>query len=406
MNFLFIHRNFPAQFQHLAAELAKEKNNNVFFLTNNTATRSFGNIKKVMYKLKRKVPQDCHRYLRFYEESIIHGQAAAEAMISLQQSGFTPDVIYGHSWGASMFAKAVFPNVPYIAYLEWYYNPVNSDVDFGGKVLNVDERANLDCKNSHILQDLVNCDYGVSPTYWQRDQFPKIFHDKIKVIHEGVNTDICVPNEEVSLKIPNSDIVLSRKDEVLTYATRGMEEYRGFPEFMKTASALMEQRPNLHVIVGGEDRVCYGRQLKNDTWKAKMLRELKFDEKRLHFTGPLPYSEYLKLLQVSKAHIYLTYPFVLSWSLLEALSAKCCVVASGTQPVREVIKDGYNGILTDFYDINSMAEKINDILDNPDKYNDIRENARKTAVEKYDLKLLLPQQTEFVKNIAKQSSSN
>ena len=396
MNILFIHRNFPAQFKYLASGLAKD--NNVFFVTNNIETKPFANIKKVVYKLKRKVPQDCHRYLRFYEESIIHGQSAAEAMITLQNSGFVPDVIFGHSWGPSMFVKDIFPDVPYIAYLEWYYNPVNSDVDFGGKTLDIDARANLACKNSHILQDLINCDYGFSPTYWQRDQFPKVFHDKIKVLHDGVNTDICVPDENVEFKISNTDIVLTRKDEVLTYATRGMEEYRGFPEFMKAASVLMKQRPNLHVIVGGEDRVCYGRHLKNDSWKAKMLRELEFDDKRLHFAGSLMYKDYLKLLQVSKAHVYLTYPFVLSWSLLEAMSVKCCIIASDTQPVREIIKDGYNGILTDFYDIDAMVQKINNVLDNPDKYADIRDNSRKTVVEKYDLKKLLPEQIEFIKN--------
>lgn len=399
MNILFLHRNFPAQFKFLASELAKDENNTVFFVTNNFETKSFCNIKKVAYKLKRKVPQDCHRYLRFYEESIIHGQSAAEAMISIKNSGFTPDVIVGHSWGPSMFVKDIFPETPYIAYLEWYYNPVNSDVDFGGKELDIDARANLSCKNSHILQDLVNCDYGISPTYWQREQFPKIFHDKIKVIHEGIDTEICVPNENVQFKVPNKDIVLTRKDEVLTYATRGMEEYRGFPEFMKAASILMQQRPNLHVVVGGEDRVCYGRQLRNDTWKAKMLRELKFDEKRLHFVGSLIYKDYLNLLQVSKAHIYLTYPFVLSWSLLEAMSSECCIIASDTQPVKEVIKDGYNGILTGFYDINTMVKKINDALDNPDNYKTIRENARKTILEKYDLNKLLPQQIEFIKNV-------
>ena len=400
MNILFIHRNFPAQFKFLASELAKDADNNVIFLTNNTNTKSFANIKKVIYKLKRKVPQDCHRYLRFYEDSIIHGQAAAEAMISLKQSGFIPDVIYGHSWGASMFCKDVFPNVPYIAYLEWYYNPINSDVDFGGKVLDIDARANLACKNSHILKDLVSCDIGISPTYWQRDQFPKIFRDKIRVIHEGIDTDICVPDENVQFEIPNSDIVLTRKDEVLTYATRGMEEYRGFPEFMKSASILMKQRPNLHVIIGGEDRVCYGRQIKNDTWKKKMLRELEFDQNRLHFVGSLAYEDYIKLLQVSRVHVYLTYPFVLSWSFLEAMSAKCCIVASDTEPVREVSKDKYNAILTDFYDINSIVDKINEALEYPEKYEEIRCNARQTVLDKYDLKKLLPEQVEFVKDIA------
>lgn len=400
MRVLFLHRNFPAQFKFLASELAKDKNNEVVFVTNNTDTRSFNGIKKYTYKLKRKVPDDCHRYLRFYEESIIHGQSAAEVLISLQLQGFKPDVIFGHSWGSSMFVKEIFPDVPYIAHIEWYYNPVGSDVDFGGKVLNVDERASLKCKNSHILQDLVSCDYGISPTQWQKSQVPKEFQDKITVIHEGIDTSFCKPDENVKFKIPNTDIVLTRNDEVLTYATRGMEEYRGFPEFMKAASILQKQRPNLRVLIAGEDRVCYGRHLKDDTFKKKMLRELDFDESRLHFTGSMMYKDYLKLLQVSTAHVYLTYPFVLSWSFLEAMAAGCCIIASDTPPVKEVMKDNYNGILTDFFDVDALVEKVNDVLENREKYNFIRENARKTVVENYDLKMLLAKEIDFLKKAA------
>ena len=400
MRVLFLHRNFPAQFKFLASELAKDKNNEVVFVTNNTDTRSFNGIKKYTYKLKRKVPDDCHRYLRFYEESIIHGQSAAEVLISLQLQGFKPDVIFGHSWGSSMFVKEIFPDVPYIAHIEWYYNPVGSDVDFGGKVLNVDERASLKCKNSHILQDLVSCDYGISPTQWQKSQVPKEFQDKITVIHEGIDTSFCKPDENVKFKIPNTDIVLTRNDEVLTYATRGMEEYRGFPEFMKAASILQKQRPNLRVLIAGEDRVCYGRHLKDDTFKKKMLRELDFDESRLHFTGSMMYKDYLKLLQVSTAHVYLTYPFVLSWSFLEAMAAGCCIIASDTPPVKEVMKDNYNGILTDFFDVDALVEKVNDVLENREKYNFIRENARKTVVENYDLKMLLAKEMDFLKKAA------
>lgn len=401
MNIIFLHRNFPAQFKFLALELAKDKNNNVFFVTNNENTKPFGGIKKVIYKLKRQVPDDCHRYLRFYEESIIHGQSAAEALISLQMQGFKPNVIFGHSWGSSLFVKEVFPDVPYVAHLEWYYNPVNSDVDFGGKELDIDAKASLKIKNSHILQDLVSCDYGISPTQWQKAQFPSAFADKIKVMHEGIDVDFCRPDENVEFKVPNTNITLTKKDEVLTYATRGMEEYRGFPEFMKAASILMKQRPNLHVLVGGEDRVCYGRHLQNDTFKKKMLRELDFDMNRLHFVGSLMYRDYVKLLQVSTAHVYLTYPFVLSWSFLEAMAAGCRIIASDTAPVKEVMKDGYNGILTDFYDINALVEKINMVLDNRDNYNEMTVNARKTVVDNYDIKNLLPAEVEFFKSIAK-----
>ncbi len=398
MKILFIHRNFPAQFKFLAIELAKDKNNEVVFVTNNTNTPTFGGIKKAVYKLKRQVPEDCHRYLRFYEESIIHGQSAAEVMISLEQQGFKPDVIFGHSWGNSMFAKEVFPDVPYIAHLEWYYNPVNSDVDFGGKVLDIDAKASLKCKNSHILQDLVSCDYGVSPTEWQKQQFPQAFRDKIKVLHEGIDTDYCRPDENVEFKVPNTDITLTRKDEILTYATRGMEEYRGFPEFMKAASILLKQRPNLHILVAGEDRVCYGRHIQNDTFKKKMLRELDFDMSRLHFVGSLMYKEYVKLLQVSTAHVYLTYPFVLSWSFLEAMSIGCCIIASDTPPVREVM-NATNGILVDFYDIDDIVKQVNNVLDNRDKFKQLRENARQTIVNKYDIKTLLPQYVDFVKSV-------
>ena len=401
MNIIFLHRNFPAQFKFLALELAKDKNNNVFFVTNNENTKPFGGIKKVIYKLKRQVPDDCHRYLRFYEESIIHGQSAAEALISLQMQGFKPNVIFGHSWGSSLFVKEVFPDVPYVAHLEWYYNPVNSDVDFGGKELDIDAKASLKIKNSHILQDLVSCDYGISPTQWQKAQFPSAFADKIKVMHEGIDVDFCRPDENAEFKVPNTNITLTRKDEVLTYATRGMEEYRGFPEFMKAASILMKQRPNLHVLVGGEDRVCYGRHLQNDTFKKKMLRELDFDMNRLHFTGSLIYRDYVKLLQVSTAHVYLTYPFVLSWSFLEAMAAGCRIIASDTAPVKEVMKDGYNGILTDFYDIDALVKKVNMVLDNRNDFNELTVNARKTIVDNYDIKDLLPKEVEFFKSIAK-----
>ncbi|MBQ9245778.1 glycosyltransferase [bacterium] len=401
MKILFLHRNFPAQFKYLATELAKDTNNEVVFVTNNADTKTFGNIKKYTYKLKRKVPDDCHRYLRFYEETIIHGQSAAEVLLALQMQGFRPDIIYGHSWGSSLFVKEIFPDVPYIAHLEWYYNPVNSDVDFGGKQLDVDEKASLKIKNSHILQDLISCDYGISPTQWQKTQFPSVFYDKIKVMHEGIDTDICKPDENVVFNIPNTNINLTRNDEILTYATRGMEEYRGFPEFMKAVSILMKQRPNLHVIIGGDDRVCYGRHLANDTFKNKMLRELDFDMKRLHFVGSLIYREYIKILQVSTAHVYLTYPFVLSWSFLEAMAAKCTIIASNTAPVKEVMQDAYNGILTDFFDVNELVRKINEVLDNKDKYKYLGENARKTIVQNYDLKMLLPKYIDFIKSVAK-----
>lgn len=405
MNILFLHRNFSAQFRHIAVELAKDPNNKVVFITNNDKLQIRG-ITKVVYKLKREVPKNCHRYLRFYEESIIHGQATAEAAFAVKSQGFKPDVIYGHTWGNTMFMKDIFPDVPLLCYFEWFYNPEGADVGFDGKPQNEDDKAKLRTKNSHLLMDLYSCDAGLSPTNWQKSQFPKEFHHKIKVLHDGVDTDFCVPNNDAKFLIKDKDLTLTKDDEVITYATRGMEAYRGFPEFMRAAAILLEKRPNLHVVIGGEDRVCYGPQLANTTYKQMMLKELPdMDMNRVHFVGGLPFNEYVNLLQISSVHVYLTYPFVLSWSLLDAMSCGCCIVASYTQPVLEVMKNDYNGLFVGFYNIDELVDKIEYALDNQDRMEELRHNARKTIVDSYALKDLLPKHIDFVKNLIHSNKS-
>ncbi len=320
-------------------------------------------------------------------------------MITLKNNGFVPDVIIGHSWGSSLFAKEVFPNAKYIAYIEWYYNYENSDFDFLDKNLNIDDKAKLICKNSHILLDLTRCDIGIAPTQWQKQQIPEIFRNKIKVIHEGIDTEICKPNENVVFNIPDSDLKLTRKDKVLTYATRGMEEYRGFPEFMHAASILMKKIPDLHVVVGGEDRVCYGRRIANSTFKTEMLKKYDYDMKRLHFVGLLPYNEHVKLLQVSSAHVYLTYPFVLSWSLLEAMSAGCHIIASDTAPVREMINED-SGILVGFNDIDAIVQKVLDVINHGDKYKELSKNARRFVQDNFEQSNMIEEQLRLIKTIA------
>lgn len=400
MNILFLHRNFPAQFRHISAELAKDPKNKIVFITNNDKLELPG-ITKIIYKLKREVPKDCHRYLRFYEESIIHAQATAEAALASKEKGFKPDVIYGHTWGQTMFMKDVYPDVPLLCYFEWFYNAEGSDVDFGGKILNIDERAKLRCKNSHLLVDLYTCDAGICPTNWQRNQFPKKFHNDIKVLHDGVDTDFCKPDNNAKFVIKDKALTLTKEDEVITYATRGMEAYRGFPEFMRAAAILLKKRPNLQVVIGGEDRVCYGPQIVGTTYKEMMLKELPdLDMKRIHFVGGLPFNEYVSLLQISSAHVYLTYPFVLSWSALDAMACGCCIVASKTPPVLEFMQDNHNALFFDFFNIDEQVEKIEYALDNKDKMQELRHNARKTVVDNYALKDLLPKHIEYVKQLA------
>ncbi|MDD3436376.1 MAG: glycosyltransferase [Candidatus Gastranaerophilales bacterium] len=387
MNILFLHKNFPAQFKHILNELAKASGNKIFFITQNDTVQISG-VNKIVYKIHERTDYPPH--ISPYAQAVLHAQAAANLAIQLKQSGFKPDVIYGHSWGQAMFMKDVFPDVPLICYFEWFYNAEGGDIGFDGKILNEIGRTKIRCKNANLLMDLTFCDVGITPTNWQKSQFPKEFHSKIKVIHDGIDTDICKPNENATF------LGLTTKDEVITYATRGMEPYRGFPQFMQAVERLMKKRPNLHVIIAGEDRVFYGAQPQQGTYKEFVLDKLNFDMQRLYFTGTLPFDEYLKLLQISSVHVYLTYPFVLSWSILEAMACGCCVAASNTPPVLEVIKDNYNGLLFDFYNINQMVEKLEYVLDNREEVKTLKGNACKTILENYALKDLLPRHIDLV----------
>lgn len=403
MNILFVHRNFPAQFKNLIEELAKDSSNVITFLTSNTKDEIKG-VKKIVYTLKEKQITVDHPYMDTYQEALLHGKAAAEAAYEANAKGALtkPDVIYGHSWGPSVFMKDVFADVPLICYFEWFSREKDSAYDFGGNTLDVDKKAHIRCNNAQILLDLVSCDAGLSPTEWQKKQFPVEFHDKIKVIHDGVDVELCKPNPDAKFIIKDKNIELSTKDEVITYATRGMEALRGFPEFMEAVQILQKKRPKMHFVIAGEDKVFYGPKApKGTTYKQLMLQKLNLDMNRVHFVGKLPYEDYVSLLQVSSAHVYATYPFVLSWSILDAMACGACVIASSTQPVLEVIENNKNGLLFDFSSVEHLVKRVEFALTNPEKVKQIKENARKTVVEKYDKNILVPQHIEFIKEFIK-----
>lgn len=400
MNILFIHKNFPTQFQYLATFLANDPGNTVTALTYEGALELKG-VNKFFYKINRLPSKNTHPYLQYYEDALLHGQAAASVLSTLKKQGLQPDIIYGFGgWGSTMFVKDIFPDVPLLSYCEWFYNTQNSDIGFDGILLNEDEKASLRCKNSHILIDLYSCDACITPTKWQMQQFPKEFHQKMRVIHDGIDTDLCKPDINARFLIKDKNIELTAQDEVITYGTRGMEPYRGFPQFMEAAEKILQKRPNAHIIIAGHDNVFYGQKLKKgETYKQLMLRKLNLDLNRVHFVGGLPLIDYIKLLQISSAHVYLTYPFVLSWSILNAMATGCCVIASNTQPVLEVMEDNYNGLLVNFFDVNQLIEKIEYALDNKNKIQTIRNNARQFVVNNYTLKNLLPQQIGYLKSL-------
>lgn len=230
MKILFLHRNFPAQFRHLATHLAQDRNNQVVFLTNRKDSYDIPGVNKVLYGLHREVNPQTHHYLRFVEESVLHAQGALRTAMKLRRQGFIPDVIIGHSWGPVSFMKEVYPESKLIAHIEWFYNADNSDIDFITPP-QIDTRAKTRYKNSHLLVDLYTCDRAITPTKWQLQQLPKEFHNKTSIVHEGIDINYFKPDPSAVFKF--NDREFTAKDEVITYATRGMEPYRGFPQFMK-----------------------------------------------------------------------------------------------------------------------------------------------------------------------------
>jgi glycosyltransferase involved in cell wall biosynthesis len=403
MRILFLHPNFPAQFRHLAAALGQDPNHQVVFGTTRFE-RHIPGVHKVLYGESRPIAPQTHAYVRSLEGAVLQGQAVYRMAQKLKMQGFVPDVVFGHSgWGPTLFIKDLFPKTQLYCYFEWFYHAHGSDADFDPTdPMDADVEARIRVKNAPILLDLYSCDAGLSPTYWQQQQFPPEFRNKITVRHDGVDTSFFQPKSGAKLILPAIDLDLSAVDEVVTYATRGMEPYRGFPQFMEAVALIQARRPNCHVVVVGEDRVAYGKQLpEGKTYKQLMLDRLSLDPDRLHFTGSLPYHQYLQVLQASSAHIYLTRPFVLSWSMLEAMATGCLVIGSNTEPVREVIADGKNGLLVDFFSPTEIADSVDEVLDHPDQFTYLREQARQTILQQYDLAQLLPQHLQWLNNAAR-----
>ena len=396
---LFLHPNFPAQFRHLATVLGKEPNYQVVFATKRKEGQIPG-VRKVIYEPSREVRPQTHHYVRTLENAVLQGQAMYRIGQELKKEGLLPDIVYGHSgWGPTLFIKDIFPQATLLCYFEWFYHAHGSDADFApSEPLNADDEARIRLKNAPILIDLYSCARGLSPTNWQRQQFPPEYHRKITVLHDGIDTDYFQPKPGAKLVLPRINLELSRGDEIITYVARGMEPYRGFPQLIETVGILQKRRPNCQVVIVGENRVAYGKNLPDGkTYQELMLEKVPLDLSRVHFTGLLPYQEYLQVLQASSVHIYLTYPFVLSWSMLEAMSTGCLLVASNTPPVKELIKDGYNGLLVDFFSPEKIAKRVEEALDNPTRMENICSNARETIVNNYNLRDLLTQHLEWVK---------
>ena len=404
MKILFVHQNFPGQYRHLAIHLAAVPGNQVVAITQRRDMQLPG-VKNIVYKPQREVTPQMHHYLRKTEADVLNAQSVARAALGLKRSGFVPDIMLGHNgWGEILYLKDVFPQTPLLGYFEFFYRFSGADVGFDpGEALTFDTAPRIRTKNLGNLLGLDAADAGQCPTLWQKSTYPERYHPMLRVIHEGIDTDLALPDAKARLTLPALGIDLAAGDEVVTYVARNLEPYRGFPSFMRSLPAILERRPNAHVLIVGGDEVSYGARLpKGQSYRQLLRDELgdTLDLRRVHFLGKVPYPVFLKILQISRVHVYLTYPFVLSWSMLEAMAAGCLLIASRTAPVEEVIHDGENGLLVDFFKPVEIAERVVTALEDRTLFTALRENARRTIIEKYDLKTIcLPQQLAMIEEV-------
>lgn len=393
MNVLLVHQSFPSQFRGLAPALIARGDTVVALGMDATVPEAWEGIRIIKYPANRSSSKTIHPWLGTYETHVIRGDSCFLAAKKLKGEGFTPDVIVVHpGWGEALFIDQVWPGIPIILYCEYFYS-VNRDSGFDPDFptdAEIDGRR-LQVKNTTNIMSFESASVGVSPTQWQANTYPERLREKIQVIHDGVDTTTVKPNENAQLLIKGK-LKLTRQDEVLTFVNRNLEPYRGYHVFMRALPALLRQRPKMQVLIVGGDKVSYGSPSPDGrSWKEVFFTEvepkLSGEEKaRIHFLGQLPFSKYLGLLQVSTVHVYLTYPFVLSWSLLEAMSAGCAIVASNTDPVKEFIKDSVHGLLVDFFDTQALIEQINFLMDSPVARQLMGIQARHRIQKNYDFK--------------------
>lgn len=415
MNILFIHQNFPGQFKYLAPALVKLGHRVIGLTLKQGGAAQWGGVELVSYSVTQGSTAGVHPWVTDFETKIIRAEGALRACQKLKAQGFAPDAIIAHpGWGESLFLKEVWPDAKMGIFCEFFYLPEGADTGFDPEFPVQDQTGNacrLKLKNLNNYMHFDVADAAIAPTQWQASTFPEPFRSKITVVHDGVDTDAIQPKADVSLNLQKTDkdapLTLTRADEVITFVNRNLEPMRGCHIFLRALPKLLKQRPKAQVIIVGGDGVSYGAKPTIEengfaSWKEVFVNEVRGqisdeDWARVHFVGHVPYANFLALLQLSTVHVYWTYPFVLSWSLIEAMSAGAAIVASDTAPLREVIRHGENGLLVEFFAVDDLVQAVCRLLDDPAERQRLGAAARSTAIAGYDLNsVCLPKQLAWI----------
>lgn len=400
MKLLFIHQDIPGQFEPLIQALIDEGGHELRGLGLHFKPHFVSRMPGLQLEyyppvqLTAEAGETPHDTL----QALATGRRVASRLAEWKAHGYEPDIIFCNiGFGESLYIREVFPETPLLGYCEYYFHTRNSNADFvSSSPLTLNDRCLIHTANLTPLLSLVGMDMGICPTVWQKHLFPAEFQRKIRVIHEGVDTGSLKPHAAVEVSLPDGR-VLTRATPVVTYATRNLEPYRGFDKFLHAVERICHRRSDCHFIIAGGDEISYSPALpQGETYRQRLLRELDIDHSRVHFVGHRPYAEYVKILQISAVHVYLTFPFVLSWSLLEAMSTACVIVGSDTAPVRELIRDGQNGFLVDFFSPQQLADRIESILDHPTGYRSLGLQARLDIQMDYDRQQSLARYRELM----------
>ena len=385
---LFVHQNFPGQFPHIADALIA-RGDKVAAIGGKTAKERAG-VTLVRWVNQRGTTTGIFDAATRAEADLIRARAAAAAAVELRKKGFVPDIIIGHpGWGETLHMKDIFPEARLILFGEFYYRQFGGDVNFDREYETPTLEGAMRTNGKNATQSLAYtmADLIVSPTEFQASTFPPIFRRGIRVHHEGIDLSRARANPDAKVILADGR-VLDRSTPVITFINRNFERLRGFHIFMRALPAFLDAVPEAQVIAIGSDGTGYGAARQDGkTWRQAMVDELgpRLERQRVHFVGHVDHAQMVDILSIGAAHVYYTYPFTLSWSLVEAMACECLVLGSDTAPVRDAITPEEDGVLIDFFDVAALSKAMIDAVRHPERYAAMRQRARQTALAYFDL---------------------
>jgi len=402
MKLLFLHPNQPSQFRFPAEEFAKDPANEVVMLSQKNLEVVVPGVEVIGFG--GRVPREAapHPFAKRINNACFRARDVVAACHRLRARGFEPDVIVAHSgWGDGMFLRTIYPDVPRLSYMEFWFRPRGADLGFDPVVKpppQVFSTRVVD--NAMLATNFFEADWCITPTFWQKSVHPKEMHARISVLHEGVDTTLVAPSPGQTYVLPNGRVLDPAQDEIITHVERHFDRYRGFPTFLESVELIQQRRPKAQIVVVGKEGLGYSGPKKGHF--EQMISAAPIDRSRVHFVGHLPYDNYLRLLQASCAHIYLTFPFVLSWSFMEAMATGCPIACSNSAPVREMATDGEHCLMFDFFDAKALADCVDRLLDDRALAARLGAAARQRMVEQYDVGELQSRMIQLIRDVAAQ----